>query len=55
MEAQSIYIKGMVCDRCVMTIKSEFETLGYKPVDVSLGVVKIMTSVDQQNIRTLIV
>ncbi|HYC27659.1 MAG TPA: hypothetical protein VEB42_02570, partial [Chitinophagaceae bacterium] len=32
-----IFIKGMVCNRCVMTVRSELERLGYSPVKVALG------------------
>jgi len=32
-----IFIKGMVCNRCIMTVKTELERLGYTPVKVSLG------------------
>jgi AraC family transcriptional regulator len=37
MEKQTIYIKGMVCNRCMMTVKKELENLGLLSVDVSLG------------------
>lgn len=32
-----IYVRNMVCSRCIMVVKSELEKLGYIPVDVSLG------------------
>jgi AraC family transcriptional regulator len=37
MEKQTIYIKGMVCNRCVITVKNGLEQLGYQSVEVSLG------------------
>lgn len=30
-------IKGMVCDRCISTVKSEFENLGAQVVELKLG------------------
>lgn len=34
---QTIFIKGMVCNRCIMTVKAELEQLGYQSVEVALG------------------
>ena len=36
-----IYIKNMVCNRCVMVVRDEFEKAGMKPVDVTLGLVHL--------------
>jgi len=36
-----LYIKNMVCNRCKMVVKSEFEKLGLEPVSVELGEVEI--------------
>lgn len=36
-----LYIKNMVCQRCIMTIKSEFEKIGLNPMHVSLGEVTL--------------
>ncbi len=36
-----LYIKNMVCNRCIMVVRSEFEKLGYNPVSVELGEVEI--------------
>lgn len=32
-----LYIKNMVCSRCKMVVKSEFEKLGLRPLTVELG------------------
>ncbi|MDD2564941.1 MAG: AraC family transcriptional regulator [Salinivirgaceae bacterium] len=32
-----LYIKNMVCDRCIMVIKHELEKFGYHPLHVTLG------------------
>ena len=36
-----IYIKNMVCDRCIMVVKDEFEKLGYPTLKVQLGEVEV--------------
>ena len=35
--ARNIYIKNMVCDRCVMVVRSVLERLGLTPLSVELG------------------
>jgi AraC-like DNA-binding protein len=37
----NLYIKNMVCNRCIMVVRSELEKLGHKPVSVELGEVEI--------------
>ncbi|MDZ4667327.1 MAG: AraC family transcriptional regulator [bacterium] len=32
-----LYIKNMVCNRCIMVVKSELEKLGYPPLNITLG------------------
>lgn len=32
-----LYIKHMVCDRCIMVVKNELKQLGLSPVSVTLG------------------
>jgi AraC-like DNA-binding protein len=36
-----LYIKNMVCGRCIMVVKTELERLGLHPVDVQLGEVEL--------------
>jgi YesN/AraC family two-component response regulator len=36
-----IYIKNMVCNRCIMVVKSELEKLGIHPLSVELGEVEL--------------
>ena len=33
----NLYIKNMVCNRCIMVVKQELENLGLKPIRVSMG------------------
>ena len=34
----SIHIKNMVCNRCIMVVKSQLEKLGLQPASVELGI-----------------
>ncbi|MEO7139371.1 MAG: AraC family transcriptional regulator, partial [Ferruginibacter sp.] len=34
---QKIYIKGMVCYRCISTVKHELESIGLQLEDINLG------------------
>jgi AraC-like DNA-binding protein len=36
-----LFVKNMVCDRCKMVVKTEFEKLGLDPIDVQLGTIII--------------
>ena len=38
---QKIYIKGMVCFRCISTVKHELESIGLQMDDISLGEVTL--------------
>jgi AraC-like DNA-binding protein len=42
MEPQTIFIKGMVCNRCIMTVETELQQLGHTPVALSLGEVSFI-------------
>ncbi|TKK71996.1 helix-turn-helix transcriptional regulator [Ilyomonas limi] len=50
MQKQStIFIKGMVCNRCVLTVKNELERLGHVPAQVTLGEVTIWNKEEALN------
>ena len=36
-----LYIKNMVCSRCILVVKSELEKLGLHPVSLNLGEIEI--------------
>ena len=38
---QSVFIKGMVCHRCITTVTQELQQLGIEPDEVNLGEVKL--------------
>jgi AraC family transcriptional regulator len=40
-KVSKIYIKGMVCNRCVQVVSDELQKLGYPMVDVRLGEVSL--------------
>ena len=44
MEQQTIFIKGMVCQRCLMTVETELQEMGYTAVKLSLGEVSFVTN-----------
>jgi AraC family transcriptional regulator len=51
MQKQStLFIKGMVCDRCVMFITNELKDLGYTPHHVALGQVHLLNEKNEINI-----
>jgi len=36
-----IYIKNMVCKRCIMVVKNELEQIGFKPTNLILGAAEL--------------
>lgn len=36
-----IYIKNMVCNRCILVVKNELEKLGFQTLNISLGEVEL--------------
>ncbi len=46
----TLYIKNMVCNRCIRVIEEEFEKLGLNIKSISLGEVKIEEELDQKKI-----
>jgi YesN/AraC family two-component response regulator len=43
-----LYIKNMVCNRCIMVVKTELERLGLEPIDVELGEVSFANEISQE-------
>jgi AraC-like DNA-binding protein len=41
----TLYIKNMVCSRCKMVVKSEFEKLGLQTISVELGEVELQDEI----------
>ena len=45
---EKLYIKNMVCNRCIMVVKSELEKLGISPVSIILGEVTLSGGLSPQ-------
>ncbi|MCC7231421.1 MAG: helix-turn-helix transcriptional regulator [Bacteroidia bacterium] len=49
-----LYIKNMVCNRCILAVENELKNLGFHPVHISLGEAELeqpLTDADKQKIR----
>lgn len=44
----TLYIKNMVCDRCIMAVEKLLREVGLSPVHVELGIAKIVENIDDQ-------
>lgn len=49
----TLYIKNMVCNRCIMAVKAEFEKLGINPVAVALGQVTLHRDLTEEEKQQL--
>lgn len=49
-----LYIKNMVCSRCIMVVKSKLEQLGLHPIAVELGEVEIKEEIDENQKEVLL-
>lgn len=45
-----LHIKNMVCDRCIMVVKQQLETLDFHVKDISLGKVDIVPEPDESQL-----
>lgn len=57
-ETKSIYIKNMVCNRCIKVVKEEFEKLGLQIKNIQLGEVEVVndpSSIDMEKIHDALV
>lgn len=48
-----IYIKGMVCERCILTIRNELDKLGIRIADIHLGEVTTVTTLTESDIAAI--
>jgi len=46
-----LFIKNMVCDRCVLVVRQELEKLGVAPEGVTLGEVKLAQPLPEDKLR----
>jgi AraC family transcriptional regulator len=49
----NLYIKNMVCNRCIAAVKQEFERLDLTPTTLSLGVVTLEKAPDENQLTQL--
>jgi AraC family transcriptional regulator len=42
MQKTKLIVKGMVCNRCVMVVSNELQSLGYSTENIKLGEIDIM-------------
>ncbi|HEY0297943.1 MAG TPA: AraC family transcriptional regulator [Arachidicoccus sp.] len=52
-ESNIIYVKNMVCSRCKMVVKSEFEKLGIQPLSVELGEISLKEKLSEDQFAQL--
>jgi hypothetical protein len=48
-----IFIKNMVCSRCILVVKSVFANMNIKPISVSLGEVELAANLEQNEAEQL--
>lgn len=53
METNSVYIKNMVCRRCVMTVTDVFKENGVTPLKVELGAVTVEGSLSPERMEAI--
>lgn len=49
-----LYVKNMVCNRCIMVVRNELEKSGYHPLNIGLGEVELqdaLTESEKQNLN----
>jgi AraC family transcriptional regulator len=46
-----LFIKNMVCDRCITAVRMEFEKEGYHPAQITLGEVDLNEIVDEEKLE----
>ena len=44
----TLHIKNMVCNRCIMVVKSQLEQLGLHPLSVELGIAVLPDAVSDE-------
>ncbi|MEQ8715112.1 MAG: AraC family transcriptional regulator [Cyclobacteriaceae bacterium] len=50
MASETLYIKNMVCNRCIQVVQEELNRLDIEVVDIQLGEVKLAQKVDSQQL-----
>jgi AraC family transcriptional regulator len=53
MDAHTIFVKNMVCPRCIKAVKAVLETLGMEVVDVQLGVAHVKSAISSKELEAI--
>ena len=53
MASETLYIKNMVCNRCIQVVGEELERLGVDVADIQLGEVKLAQKVSEEQLLLL--
>lgn len=48
-----IYVRNMVCSRCITVVRSELYKLGYQPVSVSMGLVELAEDLSKEQLEEI--
>ncbi len=48
-----LYIRNMVCNRCIAVVKSEFDTLGYSTANVTMGEVDLPAKISSEALKEI--
>jgi len=48
-----LYIKNMVCNRCIMVVRQEFEKEGVKPLEVNMGEVVLSKPISESQLKNI--
>lgn len=48
-----LYIKNMVCPRCIAAVEQIFSSFGYEPMDVALGEVKLKETIPAEQLNEI--
>ena len=48
-----LYIKNMVCNRCIMVVRQKFEKVGFKPLDVKMGEVELNKAPSESQLKKI--
>lgn len=49
----TLYIKNMVCDRCILVMKSELEKLGFHPTTIKLGEIEVADELSPEDLQVI--
>jgi len=51
MSSCSLYIKNMVCDRCIKVVRDQFSSIGFGVKSVELGVIELHSEPNKKQLK----